>query len=523
MDNLSVLVIVCITLAMSIFVGIYALFWSQSYKKNNFVLMQSMIILYLFGYLLELTSSNAEEAYTAVRVIYTGGLFAAVFAFFFVADYCNVKLPTIPVKVPMVILSSIMIVTMWTTKFHHMVYQDYTFETTISNMLIFTPGPFYYPIYGYLTVCMILTIIVLLYQIKKWKNKYRRQLFIVFLCIAIPFLVNNIYYVIVTTGIDRYRTTLTPISMAVMSFCLYMGVMRFNVFEAISAATVTAMEQIREGFVLVDDKNNYLASNFAATSIFPWITKLTKGDSVSSVEGWPKELNDMESDLVEFSVTGDDVRHFRASISPLFAQNNTLMARIILMRDISDSVILMKELENAAYIDTLTGLYNRKYFTELAKANIERANRLEQLMYTAMLDLDFFKKVNDTYGHAAGDAVLKTTAEVIRRTIRGYDLLCRYGGEEFVLFITDLDPPTAYKLMERIRENIERSTVNYEEINIKITCSIGLAKLAEKDTMEISVRKADEALYVAKNSGRNQVRIYNSLIKSRTTHQFPRP
>jgi diguanylate cyclase (GGDEF)-like protein len=202
------------------------------------------------------------------------------------------------------------------------------------------------------------------------------------------------------------------------------------------------------------------------------------------------------------------------------------MVKIILFADITDNVNLLKKLENAAYVDALTGLYNRKHFCELAHISIERAQRLNQSIYTAMLDLDFFKNVNDTYGHAAGDMVLKTTADVIRQAIRSYDLLCRYGGEEFVVLITDSGETEALNQMERIRENMENTSTSYEGLEITVACSIGLAKFVESDTLEISVRKADEALYEAKNSGRNQVRLYNPAASpgpdaARTLHSAP--
>jgi diguanylate cyclase (GGDEF)-like protein len=128
-----------------------------------------------------------------------------------------------------------------------------------------------------------------------------------------------------------------------------------------------------------------------------------------------------------------------------------------------------------------------------------------------MLDLDFFKNVNDTYGHAAGDLILKTTAGIIRHTIRSYDLVGRYGGEEFVLLITGLDSGEAYRLVERIRENMEQNIAVYEGTEIRVNCSIGLARYLETDTLETAVKKADDALYVAKKSGRNNVKIYDEL------------
>jgi len=504
-------IIICVALALSLFIGIYALFRTQTYKKNYFLLMQSMVIIYLIGYLLELTSTNAEEAYAAVKILYIGASFVGSFAFFFMADYCNIKIHPILIKAPMLLLSLACTMIMWTTKFHFLVYKDYLFSTEGLHQLVFTPGPLYSIIHLYQSVGLILSIGIMIYQLYKWKKRYRRQLLTLLICLTIPFVAEAIYYLTIISGNHSSLPYLTPYSLALMSFCLYLGVTRFNIFEIISISTVTAMDHIREGFILVDNDNNYLSYNPAAAKMLPGIMKLLKGDSISSAKGWPEELKDVESGSVDFSITAHDTKFFRASVSPVFTENQILMAKIILFSDITDNVNLMKELENAAYIDSLTGLYNRKHFTELANVDIERALRLEQSIYTVMLDLDFFKNVNDTYGHAAGDIVLKVTAGIIRQTIRSYDLLGRYGGEEFVLLITALDLTEAHKLMERIRENMEHSIINYEGQEIKITCSIGLARFDEKDTLESSIKNADEALYAAKNSGRNQVKIHHKL------------
>ena len=510
MIGIILVFIVCVALVLSIYTGIYALFRSQSCKKNSFLLMQVMIITYLVGYLLEITSITAEEAYTGVKVLYLGAYFVAPFSFFFVADYCNIKLHPVFVKTPMLVLSLASILAMWTTKLHGLVYVNYDLDTTVTRHLHFTPGPLYSVMHIIPTFCMILNLILLVYQIKIWKNKYRKQLIVFLLCVAIPFIAETLYYITIITDVNIYQIYLTPHSLALMSFFIYIGVMRFNIFEIISTATVTAMEHIKEGFVLVDESNNYLSSNYAAAKIIPGITELVNGQNIFAAKGWPQELHTIESDIIEFSITDNETSFFEASISPVFAEDREVKAKIILFREITDSVVLMKQLENAAYLDALTGLYNRKHFSELAVIDIERALRSNQSIYMVMLDLDFFKRVNDTYGHAAGDAVLKTTAGIIRQTIRSYDLLGRYGGEEFVLLITNLDEQEAYKLMERIRENMENNIIHYEENEINITCSIGLAKFEESDTLETSVKKADEALYTAKHSGRNNVKFYSS-------------
>ena len=520
--NIFLVSIVCFALALSLFIGIYALFRSQSSKRNYFLLMQTVIIVYLIGYLLEITSTSAESAFTAVKVLYIGGFFLAPLAFFFVADFCDIKLHPLFVKTPLLVLSSGFILAVWTNDQHRLVYQDYWFDANLSSHLIFIPGLLYFLMRIFLVVCIAIILAVMIYKMKKWKNKYRKRLFVFSFCALIPFLTEAAYFVSIVTGSNPYHINFTPHSVSIMSFFLYAGVVRFNIFEIISTATMSAMEHIKEGFVLLDEENNYLSSNPAAAEVFPEIASIPKGESIHRIANWPEELEDLNSSSFEFSIMNRNLRHYKASISPVYAQNRHLTAKIIIFSDITDNVNLMKKLETAACFDWLTGLYNRKHFTELASASIKRAFRLNQSVYVGMLDIDFFKNVNDTYGHAAGDMILKTTAGIIRRTIRSYDLVGRFGGEEFVFLITDMEPQAVLKMVERLRENTEKNVVVFEDTNIKITCSIGLTKFLEDDTLEGSLKKADAALYFAKNLGRNQVKTCDDLIQSNTAQHFSR-
>jgi len=298
-------------------------------------------------------------------------------------------------------------------------------------------------------------------------------------------------------------------SLLIQRIKTHIALAEYQKIEVITMATVIAMENIKEGFVLVDDKNNYLSSNPAARKMFPDISKLSKGESILSVTSWPEELKSIENDFVEFSINnGEKTTYFKAGISPVFLEEKTFIARIFLFMDITDNVNLMKDLQKAAYVDSLTGIYNRKHFVELADAEIKRAVRMEQIIYVAMLDIDFFKRVNDTLGHDAGDIVLKEVASIIQKTIRSYDLFGRFGGEEFIILFTVMDKDEAYNMAERIRKNIEQNVINYEDNKLKLTASIGLAQLVIDQPLQSAIRNSDEALYKAKNSGRNQVKIF---------------
>jgi len=303
-------------------------------------------------------------------------------------------------------------------------------------------------------------------------------------------------------------------SLLIQRIKMHITLLEYQKIEVITMATVIAMENIKEGFVLVDDKNNYLSSNPAAMKMFPDISKLSKGESILSIAAWPDELKNNDNNTVEFSINKDkETKFFKASISPVFIKEKTFIAKIFLFMDITDNVNLMKDLEHAAYMDSLTGIYNRRHFIELAGTDIKRAIRMDQVIYVAMLDIDFFKNVNDTYGHDAGDMVLKNITNITAKTIRSYDLFGRFGGEEFIILFTVTDKEEVYSIAERIRKNIEQSVLNYEGNEIKLTCSIGLAQLIKDHPLQTAIRNSDKALYDAKNSGRNQVKIYDEQTK----------
>jgi len=173
------------------------------------------------------------------------------------------------------------------------------------------------------------------------------------------------------------------------------------------------------------------------------------------------------------------------------------------------SAIHGRQLEENAYIDSLTGIYNRRYFTEFATSQFEKLRRTGGSCCVMMVDLDFFKQVNDTYGHHIGDEVLKLTAERMKESLRSYDLLARYGGEEFVVFLSDIDEAFAVEFAERIRKNVEKASTGDDWNGIPITLSIGLTLNKNITSFKELLKKADQALYAAKRNGRNQTCLFH--------------
>ena len=162
-------------------------------------------------------------------------------------------------------------------------------------------------------------------------------------------------------------------------------------------------------------------------------------------------------------------------------------------------------LETLANRDGLTGLLNRRHFMIIAEAELQRAQRYRRPVTIGMADLDMFKKLNDTYGHAAGDAVLRAFAALIQESMRQSDLVCRYGGEEFAFVFPEINLADAAKLAERFRTACADHDIRLADGQlVRVTFSMGMADASEV-SLETALNRADEALYEAKRRGRNCV------------------
>lgn len=168
------------------------------------------------------------------------------------------------------------------------------------------------------------------------------------------------------------------------------------------------------------------------------------------------------------------------------------------------------EILKHATLDALTGFYNRHQLEERIKQEIATSHRQNTPLCAVMTDIDYFKKVNDTYGHAAGDIVLQSVAKVMRSGLREYDVAGRYGGEEFVVLLPFTKLDEAKMVAERLRKSVEDKVVDISKANnetqeISVTISVGVAELVNDETL---IKNADKALYEAKETGRNKVVVY---------------
>jgi diguanylate cyclase (GGDEF)-like protein len=168
---------------------------------------------------------------------------------------------------------------------------------------------------------------------------------------------------------------------------------------------------------------------------------------------------------------------------------------------------LRESLKNQSICDSLTGLFNRRYMEESVEREFSRASRNKTSVAFVMMDLDHFKRFNDRFGHQAGDALLRAFGDMLKKSTRGQDIACRYGGEEFALVLTDSNLEGALKRAEMLRQQVKQMSVEYAgQLLGTVSISMGVALFPDHgSTMAEVLRASDQALYSAKREGRDRV------------------
>jgi len=269
-------------------------------------------------------------------------------------------------------------------------------------------------------------------------------------------------------------------------------------------------DNISSGIIVLDKEKNIMEYNKTAEKICDLSFDEHQGITVYDVFKHDNEFfYFLNSDL-------EKLNNFELTMTDKIGNNKVILINastldeenvIINFRDITDIKKLQEELqfqneylESLSMIDGLTELYNHITVLEFLSNEIEKIKRYGGILSVGMFDIDFFKKVNDNYGHKAGDKVLKETARILKDQLRSSDIIGRYGGEEFLIIFSDTNLKGAVGVSERIRMRIESEDMD----GIKITISGGIAEYNKNSAEEI-VKIADENLYKAKSGGRNKI------------------
>jgi diguanylate cyclase (GGDEF)-like protein len=341
---------------------------------------------------------------------------------------------------------------------------------------------------------------------------FRRQAKILLISSLLPFLAYFSYL----TGLSPWGLDITPLILGVTCALLYYGIFHCGIFDLTPLARDMIFNSMRDGVLILDTKDRLLDFNPAAKVVLPVLNKRNLGTEIlpmlTATPGFAEAVSRAE-EKAEIAMEGSERRWFEIRTWPLFAASSNAasrqVGRAVIFADVTAQVHLREELRGRAETDPLTGVANRRRFYQMLEMECMRCIRDHIPLSVLMIDLDFFKDVNDQYGHLAGDVMLQRVAHLLQMSLRKTDLLARYGGEEFAVLLPETSEEGANAIAERIRVAICRMPIEVEGSGISMSVSVGVASQSdERGAMpEFLLKKADEALYRAKAAGRNRVEV----------------
>ncbi len=336
---------------------------------------------------------------------------------------------------------------------------------------------------------------------------YRKQLGIVLLGISFTWF-NSIIFVLGMTPLPGADNT--PFSFTITALAFAFAIGRYQLLDLIPVARDSLIEKMVDGVLVIDTHNRIVDMNPAAQSLLN-IDSNTFGKPVEeAVKKWhqyEKESFNFSYAQTEIELGGKTKKHVDMQVTSIMDGKGKSLGRLIILHDITKLKLIQNELHILANRDSLTGANNRGHFMELAHKEILRASRYKRQLSIVIMDMDSFKKINDTYGHASGDQALIMLKNICAKNTRKMDIFARLGGEEFALLLPETAQNRAAELADRLRKFLEEAVIRSGGVEFKSTISMGVAEIniQEHDTLETLLHRADRALYKAKAQGRNRV------------------
>jgi diguanylate cyclase (GGDEF)-like protein len=516
-DTVRVSIVGVLLFAATLIVSLSVVAWRRRITAGApaiyFCLCMALLAIYTLSYALELSSNTLDAILFWIKFEYLGIPTMIPMWLLFALSVTGRGNWITPRRIAVLfIIPLVTILANYTNQFHHLYYATTSLDAVGHfPTLVITMGPFYWLHLIYSNICLVIITYLFIHMLVKAAPSFRRQAVIFCVGSLIPWIGYAFYF----SGHSPYHLDLIPIAMSITGPLLALGVFQFHVLDIVPIAREIVFEEMIDGVLVLDMKDRIVDYNPAVQSMLPEICRASIGCAVDEVlVKRPELLRQIEQnslETVQLKVhDGDKEMHtYQSRASWMHSSRGKVVGRTIALHDYTQETSLLNQLKDLARRDGLTGIYNYRHFSELANAELERARRYNKVFSLIILDLDRFKRVNDRYGHAAGDVALKAVVNRCRRKIRKVDIMARFGGEEFVILLPETTPEQAGVLAERLCAAIRTKPIRYDGQAIRVTASFGVTGLVSprKVSLENLFRAADKALYIAKKGGRDQVSI----------------
>lgn len=407
-----------------------------------------------------------------------------------------------------------------TNDLHHFFYTSIGVREDIPfPILKLVGGPWFYVHSIFVFSCMMFSVIILLKQLKKSLFRFRMQILMMVAGLIVPLIATHFYL----NGLSPYGIDLGPVSMSITFLFHGAALISFQMFNVAPIARDTVFENMKEGVIVINQNDMIVDYNDAMLEVMPYLNKHIIGKSIIDIlnDNHPlvKILNDGKECDYELCHNGE-IAHYHIRFSPVRSKKSQFLGQIITFVNVTERVNMQKKLKQLASLDGLTQVFNRTFFMRKAEKLCEEFIEKQRSLSFIMFDIDHFKMVNDTYGHDAGDLVLKHVVNLTKNCLREKDILGRYGGEEFIICLPNTTLDEAFEIANAICLKISTSYAYIYDQEIRVTSSFGIshslqnAEGSQSPSIETLIRQADQALYSAKKNGRNRVHITEQSLQT---------
>lgn len=429
---------------------------------------------------------------------------------------------------------------LWTNDYHHLVHGPAQLWMVHGLAeLKWSPGLWFHVDTVYMYLIIIAGVWFLVRSMSRNGALHRSQIKIILAGACLPLIPDLVYLSPLSANLQSFDLSVVFFTLA--GGVYYYAIIRHKFLDLIPVAHSALIKSMTDSVMVLDVQDRIVEMNPAA-ELFLGVSRdgVVGRPAREILLGWREITQPFWDQLevrTEIVITQTIPRYIDLNITPLVDAKKRTTGRILVFRDItsrkqSESVLkdtnktlheqldeistLRDQLSEQATRDPLTNLYNRRYLEEMLSQELARASRENYPVCVIMMDIDRFKRVNDTCGHKIGDDVLLSLSALIIRHIRGFDAACRYGGEEFVIVLPKLAIETARERAEFLRKEFANMPLPCADMKSFPTLSIGLASYPfDGGSSEAVLNAADQALYAAKNSGRNRVVVYSELAEKR--------
>lgn len=504
-------IILGISALLAVFLAAWAQFHSRVPAAREFFFLMLGVAIYSLGYAISISRIALEDVFQAICFEYIGLAFIPTLLLLFALHFTRRKPLPKALTALLLVIPIITLIIVFTMPSHQLYYVNPRLVNTgIFPVFTFKPGPWYKINSVWTELTIISAFLLLFVNAIRAPLKQRRQSITIAAGAFLPILSSILYLLDLIPG-QPAKIEPTSFSMVVSGLVLAFALFKLGLFELVPAARELALDSIHDGFLVLDRHENLQDINQAALQL-PGAMGFRIGNPLPEGNSLAEHLNPLltkEVDQLEFSVELPDysIHFYHAKAYPIQTSTNQNNGTAILINDVTETIGLVKQLNQQATTDELTGILNRRYLMQLGILELKCARRDGIPLGIIMMDLDYFKRVNDLHGHLAGDEVLHGTAKCFRNGLRDTDILGRYGGEEFVALLPNTSLPVVIQIAERIRHQIGNLVIPFGEKKITVTASFGVHVFyGNQDTsLDELLNMADQALYKAKSSGRNRV------------------